>query len=220
MKLLKTLAPLAAMAIAAAVFAAPAMANESIHFFHADGTPIGEEESTTVHFTGNASFEGENGGVACEHVTAIVTFTTHESHVTAFEPTENGECHTTGLLGAFCSTKSETSPEAWNGGKPLSSENSWTLTPESTSTAMVKGQAAYIHNPMAPGCFFGENIDIEERETETETNHASINTVESGVIGAVTLSGTMYAASLGEVVTVSGELTPTPEEPTIRVGET
>ena len=186
----RALSALVATVTATAVFAAPAMAQETIHFLN--GGPIGGG-GVTVHYTGTFDFMNESGGIDCKEGTAKVTFTTFTAYITAFNMT----CKTTGLLKeAFgCELQSPTAPEALN--------LPWTIEPLSTSTAVVQGTD--INMPLKPGCGI-ESI-------EASGNGVHITTKEAGVLEHLTLSGELES-TLGPVA-VEGTLTATPGEPNI-----
>ena len=198
MKLIKVLAPLIAVAIATAVAASPAAATD-IHFMHANGEPLGSG-STTLHFTGTGGFDTPNGGVACEEVTAVAIFTTHDAHITAFNGTKG--CHTFGLLHEFCELTSPTAPQSTNGGVALSSTNAWTMTPLNVETFEVGGIT--IDNPMKPGCLFGSNVSL--------SGTAVLRSTTSGSIGELAVGGEFEVETWGEEATITGTLRPTAGE--------
>ena len=153
MKLKRMLAPLVAVVAVAAAFAAPAAAQAALHFTD-NGNPITGAPFPTLHYTGEAEFVSEAGGVKCEHVTALVEFTTTEAHVRAFDPTNvEPNCETTGLLPLFgCELANATAPE--------SQEFPWTIDPVSLETGTVT--QTKIDIPLRPGCGLGiEEIVFE-----------------------------------------------------------
>lgn len=189
--------PLPALALAAAVLATSASANSDIHFLNEDESPI--TTPVTVHLTGPGWFENEWGGLACSEMTATIEFKTSNAAITQ---AGGLNCATTGVLKAIgCEF---TSPSA-----PVSTGLPWGLTPESLSAASLSGLAADL--PLQAGCPIGSAIFIVG-------NGVRINAVNEGEIGDVTLTGNL-STTIGEF-DVDGELSPTPDEPTILLAET
>jgi hypothetical protein len=180
MKLRKLLL-LGTVVCAVAVMAAPAMAQAFT--FNDNGNPITGEVMET--YNGEAAFENGAGGIRCEEVHFTVVFTAHDAHVTGFLPTG---CATTGLLPTFGCELS---------GSPTAANLPWTVVPLSTEAANVEN--VFIHNPMGPGCAFGEDIYAESNgENEVHINAAG------GNLDSVSLSGSLETP-LGPV-SVSGNL--------------
>jgi hypothetical protein len=192
MKTIKALILPLALVAAAALCAAPAVAQTQYHFLD-EGNPIGEGGTGTVTFSGPFSFENEAGGIACGTVTANVKFNTFDAKISSFT---GAECETTGLLPAFgCELNSPSAPTGT--GFP------WVWTPEGTS--VVDFTSIFIDLPMQPGCAFGESMNLESNAA----NHVKLTAVTPGVFGALNLSGTLET-SIG-VVEVSGILSPSSE---------
>lgn len=192
------LASMATVAVMTGVAAASASAQTSIHYL-SNGSPI-SGAGTTVHFVGSMSWENEAGGIDCSDLTVEVTFHTFEGEVVTLDCLE-GE--TTGLLQSVFGCELKEKKET-----PLP----WGVEPVSSSVMRLTGVDFII--PVEPGCAFGERLEFFESASDFLDMHTDVN----GVIGSVTMSGTLEGTT-GEVE-FEGELSPTTGEPTITLVET
>ncbi len=186
----KKLMLLAVSAAAVVAFAIPASASAAMfkHEGHEITTPV------TKAYSGPAQFEGTSGGVptgsgiACESVTASVTFSTNSAEVDSFTGTN---CETFGPLNELANCHTSGAPVA---------NTPFAVDIESSETLNITGVS--IDQGIAAGCGFP---GFGGGGTNHLTGNVSATVVGGPEVEHLTLSGAV-STSFGEA-DVSGTLT-------------